>query len=86
MPTWKRTIDLRDAVSQYKTDEDIPRVAEAAERKIEESGWLADTKWPASLRASLKQLRQATTAREYANAFEYIYDQADLERVWIETS
>lgn len=86
MFVWNRTINLEPAVRFYKTDSDIPAVAEKAVEIIEKSGWLADTPYPDTLRDALNQLKQATNAREYVIAFDNIYDVADEDRVWIETS
>lgn len=86
MPVWHRTIDLKPAIEIFKTEGDIPKTAEKAVEIIEASGWLADTPYPDTLRDHLNQLKQATTPGEYVIAFDYIYDVADEDRVWIETS
>lgn len=86
MPVWNRTIDLTPAVAIYKESQDIPKTAEKAAETIEKSGWLTDTPYPDTLRDHLNQLKQATTVSEYTDAFNYIYDVADDDRVWIETS
>jgi hypothetical protein len=86
MPVWHRTIDLKPAVQLYKTTADIPKTAEKAVEIIEKSGWLADTPYPDTLRDHLDQLKQVTDNYEYVRAFDNIYDVADAERVWIETT
>lgn len=87
MPVWNRTIDLTPAVEIYKANPaDITGTAEKAVEIIEKSGWLEDTPYPDTLRDRLERLKQATDAYEYTRAFDYIYDVADEERVWIETS
>lgn len=86
MPTWNRTLDLKPAVRLFKTSDDIPATAEKAVEIIEKSGWLADTPYPDTLRDHLAGLKQATTPQEYINAFDLIYDVADEDRVWIETT
>lgn len=86
MPVWNRTIDLRPAVQLFKTDADISATAEKAVEIIEKSGWLADTPYPDTLRDHLNGLKQATTPDEYITAFDRIYDVADEDRVWIETT
>lgn len=88
MPTnvWHRTIDLRPAVELFKTDEDIPATAAKAVEIIEQSGWLADTPYPDTLRDHLNRLKQAVGTREYVTAFDLIYDLADEDCVWIETN
>lgn len=86
MPVWNRTINLKPAVELYKTTDDIPATAEKAVEIIEKSGWLDDTPFPDTLRDHLNRLKQATDNYEYVLAFDYIYDVADVDRVWIETS
>lgn len=86
MPRWNRTIDLRPAVRLYKTTGDIPKTAAKAVEIIEKSGWLADTPYPDTLRDHLNRLKQADDYYAYVHAFDYIYDVADEDRVWIKTS
>ena len=85
MPVWNRTIDVKPAVEIYKESQDVPKTAEKAVEIVEQSGWLTDTPYPDTLRDHLNQLKQATTPSEYEAAFEYLYDVADNDRVWIET-
>lgn len=86
MPTWYRTIHLGGAVGRYREHVNtIPALAVEVVGIIEESGWLADTPYPDTLRDHLNRLKQATTEDGYQAAFEYIYDVADEDRVWIET-
>lgn len=87
MPQWNRTIYLAGAVLRYKNRvSTIPELATEVVGIIERSGWLADTPYPDTLRDHLNQLKQAESEGEYRDAFEYIYDVADQDRVWIETS
>jgi hypothetical protein len=86
MPIWHRKIDVRPSVHYYAETSDIPGTAERAVKIIEESGWLADTPYPDTLRDHLNRLKQARTVSQYTDAFEWIYDVADIDRVWIETS
>lgn len=86
MPVWNRTIDLKPAVRIYKGTGDIPATAAKAIEIIEASGWLADTPYPDTLRDHLNRLKQANDHYDYISAFDRIYDVADEDRVWIETS
>lgn len=86
MPVWKRTINLRPAVQIFKTEDDIPKTAEKAVEIIEASGWLTTTQFPDHLRAALDELKKAKTPGEYVTAFDLVYDVADEDRVWIETT
>lgn len=86
MPVWNRTIDLSGPVRQLKQDGDIQALTKAVTEIIEKSGWLEDTPYPDTLRDHLGLLGQAATAEDYVVAFDFIYDVADEDRVWIETS
>jgi hypothetical protein len=88
MPTniWNRTIDLKPAVQVFKAAAGIPATAEKAVEIIEQSGWLADTPYPDTLRDHLNRLKQAASTAEYLAAFDYIYDVADADHVWISTN
>lgn len=86
MPVWNRTIDLKPAVEIYKRDGDIPATAAKAVEIIEKSGWLAETPYPDTLRDHLAELKAATENYDYVLAFDNIYDVADADRVWIETT
>lgn len=87
MPVWKRTIDLRPAVEIYKRDPaNIPATAQKAVELIEKSGWLDQTSFPEHLRAALDELKKATTPGQYITSFDLVYDVADEDRVWIETT
>lgn len=85
MPVWNRTIDLKPAVAIFKETGSVPKTAEKAVEIIEQSGWLADTPYPDTLRDHLNRLKQADCVSHYEAAFECIYDVADDDRVWIET-
>ena len=85
MPVWHRTISMRPAIKIFETTGDIPATAEKAVEIIEQSGWLADTPYPDTLRDHLNRLKQAHDQIDYEFAFEFIYDVADVDRVWIET-
>ena len=86
MPVWNRTISLVEAIRLYKTDGDIPATAAKVVEIIEASGWLNSTSHPEGLRAALDRLKKTEDAYAYTRVFDYIYDIADLDRVWIETS
>lgn len=86
MPAWNRTIDLRPAVELYRATGSIPATAEKAVEIIEKSGWLADTPYPDTLRDHLSGLKESVDQYDYEAWFDYIYDVADQDRVWIETS
>jgi hypothetical protein len=87
MPQWNRTIKLADLVARWKSGElTIPQLAEKVVERIEASGWVEDTAYPDTLRDHLGRLKQAEYPSAYEASFEYVYDVADQDRVWIETS
>lgn len=86
MPHWVLTVDLKPAVAIYQKTGDIPKTAERVSQIIEQSGWLTWTPYPDTLRDHINRLKQATDRYDYVTAFDYIYDVADQDRVWIETS
>jgi hypothetical protein len=86
MPVWNRTIDLTGPVQEFNNGGGIETLTKAVVEIVEKSGWLADTPYPDTLRDHLNQLKQAETSGQYIVAFEYIYDVADEDMVWIETS
>lgn len=81
----QRTIDLKPLVRQWKSGElTIPDLAEKVVEHIEKSGWLTDTIYPDTLRDLLGRLKRAEDQLDYEYTFEFIYDVADRDRVWIE--
>jgi hypothetical protein len=86
MPAWALTIDLKPAVKIYKEQGGIPETAAKAVEIIEASGWLDWTPYPDTLRDHLNRLKQAEYEYEYVTAFDAVYDVADQDRVWIETT
>ncbi len=87
MPQWNRTINLADLVARWKKGElTIPQLAEKVVERIEASGWVEDTAYPDTLRDHLSRLKQADCASHYESAFDWIYNVADEDRVWTETS
>jgi hypothetical protein len=86
VPVWKRTIDLRPAVAIYHERGDIPATAAKAVEIVEASGWLDETPYPDTLRDHLGRLKNAEDAYDYTVAFDPIYDVADEDRIWIETT
>ncbi len=85
MPHWSITIDLAPDVQRWKGGElSIEELAREVKRKIEDSGWRKITPYPHTFDDRLGRLLQAETERQYMAAFEYIYDLADQDRVWIE--
>lgn len=86
MPHWNLKIDLVPEVKQWEDGEvSIEELARAVKSKIDKSGWRAFTPYPDTFDDHLGRLLQAETVSQYEAAFEYIYDLADEDRVWIDT-
>ncbi len=87
MTTWNITIKLGDLVGDWKAGRfDIPELARLVVERIKDSEWRKITPYPDSFDQTLDVLLRATGEGEYSAAFEEIYDLADADRVWIETS
>lgn len=88
MPTnvWNRTVDLKGAAEKYIANRDWPTYRDAIVTAIEESGWLGDTPYPDTLRDHVNALKACDTAVVAEAYWSAIYDVADEDRVWIETT
>lgn len=88
MPTnvWNRTIDLKGAASKYAVAGDWPAYRAAIVTAIEESGWIADTPYPDTLRDHVNGLKASDSVAVAEAYWDAIYDVADEDRVWIETT
>lgn len=85
MPQWNRTIHLKAARAEYSATSDWPKYRDAIVKAIEESGWLADTDFE-NLRDHVNSLKQCISVDAGEIYWSAIYDVADEDRVWIETS
>lgn len=87
MPTWTVEVDLSPLVAKYKDGElAIEELAIKVVAQLRYSGWRGFSPYPHTWDDTVDRLLQVTTPEEYAAAFEYIYDLADQDRVWITTS
>lgn len=87
MPVWNITLRLADLIGQWKDgDLTIPELAEKVVERIKSSGWRDITPYPHTFDEVVTNLLSAEDRGEYENLFEEIYDLADQDRVWIETS
>jgi len=85
MPVWVLKIDLRQFVNQWSAGElSIEELARKVVAEIKGTTWRSWTAYPHTWDDTVDRLLQATTSAEYENAFDYIYDLADQDRVWIE--
>lgn len=87
MPNWNLKIDLAPEVGAYKRgDLSIEELARKVVEIFKASGWRAFSPYPHTWDDNIERLLQVETPAQYENAFEYIYDLADEDRVWITTS
>lgn len=86
MPYWALKVDLAPEVEAYKLGNlSIEELARKVVDQLKGSGWRAFSPYPHTWDDTVDRLLQVETADEYDAAFEYIYDLADQDRVWIET-
>ncbi len=86
MPYWALKVNLAPEVEAYKLGSlSIEELARKVVDQLKESGWRAFSPYPHTWDDTVDRLLQVETADEYDAAFEYIYDLADQDRVWIET-
>lgn len=86
MPHWELKIDLAPEVREYKNGKvGIEELAHKVVAKIKGTRWRSFSPYPHTWDDTIDRLLQATSESEYQAAFEYVYDLADEDRVWIET-
>lgn len=87
MPVWHITVDLRDLVADWKYGRiNINELARKVADRIQATKWRSITPYPDTFDGLLHDLKISVNEYEYRAAFEEIYDLADSDRVWIETS
>lgn len=87
MPSWNLKIDLASEVEAWKAgDLSIEELARKVVERFKGSGWRAFSPYPHTWDDTISRLLQVESPAQYENAFEYIYDLADQDRVWIQTN
>lgn len=87
MPNWNLKVDLAPEVEAYKLGNlSIEELARKVVERFKESGWRAFSPYPHTWDDTISRLLQVESPAQYENAFEYIYDLADQDRVWIQTN
>ncbi len=87
MPHWALKVDLAPEVEAWKMGNlSIEELARRVTKIFRASGWRAFSPYPHTWDDTIDRLLQAETPAQYEAAFEYIYDLADEDRVWISTS
>lgn len=79
MANWVLTIDLTDV---WDRSAPFERTRDAVVQRIRDSKWIEWNPW---VEAILYYLESTKNAKEFDRMFQYIYDAADDERVWIAT-
>lgn len=86
MANWALKIDLAPEVEAWKLGAvSIEELARRVVKIFRDSGWRAFSPYPHTWDDTIDRLLQVETPAQYENAFEYIYDLADQDRVWIST-
>jgi hypothetical protein len=86
MAHWALKVDLAPEVEAYKLGNlSIEELARKVVDKLKATNWRAFSPYPHTWDDSVERLLQVETPAQYEAAFEYIYDLADQDRVWIST-
>lgn len=86
MPHWALKVDLAGEVQEYKEGAlSIEELARKVVQRFRDSDWRAFSPYPHTWDDTVDRLLNVETPVEYEAAFEYIYDLADQDRVWIQT-
>lgn len=86
MAHWALKVDLAPEVEAYKTGNlSIEELARKVVDKLKATNWRAFSPYPHTWDDNVERLLQVETPAQYEAAFEYIYDLADQDRVWIST-
>lgn len=94
MANWRLRVELADVFKRADDDvyeEHVVEIVQEIERRLKASGWLE--MFSGDLDAELhreqlellfEELGEAKTYDEFNKAWQYLYDEADGDRVWIE--
>jgi hypothetical protein len=86
MAHWALKVDLAPEVEAYKLGNlSIEELARKVVDKLKATNWRAFSPYPHTWDDNVERLLQVETPAQYEAAFEYIYDLADQDRVWIST-
>ena len=83
MPVWHLTVKLG---SLWREPMAFPLKRDAVVEIIKGSGWRDLTGDPDEFDSALEELSETLSIPEFDAAFSDLYDLADYDRVWIETS
>jgi hypothetical protein len=83
---WALKVDLAGEVEAYKLGNlSIEELARKVVDKFKATNWRSFSPYPHTWDDTIDRLLNVETPAEYEAAFEYIYDLADQDRVWIST-
>jgi hypothetical protein len=86
MAHWALKVDLAPEVEAYKLSNlSIEELARKVVDKLKATNWRTFSPYPHTWDDNVERLLQVETPAQYEAAFEYIYDLADQDRVWINT-
>jgi hypothetical protein len=86
MAHWALKVDLAPEVEAYKLGNlSIEELARKVVDKLKATNWRTFSPYPHTWDDNVERLLQVETPAQYEAAFEYIYDLADQDRVWINT-
>jgi hypothetical protein len=87
MPNWTLSIDLAPEVEAWRMGNlSIEELARRVVGILKASGWRAFSPYPHTWDDTVDRLLQVDSPAAYETAFNYIYDLADQDRVWIQTN
>lgn len=79
MTVWRKTINLSAVWDQYRNgSEDFVKLRYETARVLRAAHWREIT-------YLIDELAETQDVDEFDNVLSYIYDEADIQRVWIET-
>lgn len=82
MPVWYKTINLADVFHNDALTYEAKR--DEIVKRVRESGWF--TEYDYDLVDLVNMLAEAPTENDFDYFWNELYDYADLDRVWIETT
>lgn len=82
-PMWERKISVADVF--HNDAMTFTEIRDAVVRKLRASAWFKSKDEHDDLPMYVDELSEAKTTGEFDSAWDDIYDEADYDRVWIET-
>lgn len=83
MPVWKYKIMLSDVF--HNETMTLPEIRDTIVKRIRRSRWFKDQEEHSDLEVLLDDLAKSTSAAEFDDTWNEIYELANDERAWIDT-